>query len=82
MNPGYIVFTDGSVRRWTDPSGKSMDAGSYGVVALDLSTMKYTKFGGRLNCKSAAYAEASSGEVFSISMAYACGVKKNHPYWS
>lgn len=58
MNPGYIIFTDGSVRRWTDSSGKSMDAGSYGVVALDLSTMKYTKFGGRLNCNSAAYAEA------------------------
>ena len=59
MKPNYILFTDGSVRRWKDPITKEqLTAGSYGIVVLDIATMRYTEFGSRLKTSSSIYAEA------------------------
>lgn len=53
MKVNFIIFTDGSVRRF---DGKV--ASAYGVVVLDCRTKKYTQFGDRLKTNSIVYAEA------------------------
>lgn len=53
MEVNFIIFTDGSVRRFDDKV-----AAAYGVVVLDYSTKTYTKFGDRLKTVSIVYAEA------------------------
>lgn len=59
MKPNFIIFTDGSVRKWYDGKEKTpKNCAAYGVVILNVSTMQYTKFGGELNTSSSAYAEA------------------------
>lgn len=53
MNVNFILFTDGSVRRFDGHS-----ATAYGVVVLDVVTKRYTTFSGTLASDSIVYAEA------------------------
>lgn len=56
MKPNYIIFTDGSVRKW-ETETRTHHCGSYAVVVLDLATMRYTSFGGKLKTNSSVYTE-------------------------
>lgn len=54
MKVNFILFTDGSVRRFH----KDQTVSAYGVVVLDCTTKRYTKFGGKLHTDSIVFAEA------------------------
>lgn len=54
MKVNFILFTDGSVRRFD----QSKIASAYGVVVLDCITKRYTTFGGNLDTDSIVFAEA------------------------
>lgn len=54
MTPDFVIFTDGSVRRYPDQKVYS----GYSVVVLNLQSKQYTGFCGALNTSSIVYAEA------------------------
>lgn len=57
VNVNFILFTDGSVRRFKD-NDKRKTVSAYGVVVLDVLTKRYTTFSGSLGTDSIVYAEA------------------------
>lgn len=59
MKPNFIIFTDGSVRQWKERgSSDKMTVAGYGVVIIDMTTQKYTSFGGPIRTTSIPFAEA------------------------
>ena len=58
MKPDFILFTDGSLRRWKE-GDKTKTTAAYAVAILNTATNQYTVFSGALlNSDSIAYIEA------------------------